>query len=118
VRMPINGHGPARGGRARVGRYLCPVPRRIDPDEGPSEDDLDRFGEDVPASDARCPDCGTPVWSEADVCPKCYAFLGGEVADGPAARARRRLRITVVVLLVIGLLTAAGIPILQSLLRR
>ncbi len=63
------------------------MPRRKDPDEGPSPDDLDRFGDDAPrtAADAICPDCGAPVWSEADVCPKCFSYLGGE-----AVRARRR----------------------------
>jgi len=42
-------------------------------DEGPSSEDLDRFGDDT----ARCPDCGAQVWDQAEVCPKCHAYIGG-----------------------------------------
>lgn len=94
------------------------MPVRRDHDEGPSDEDLDRFGEDAPAADARCPDCGAAVWSEADVCPRCYAFIG----DAPASAGRgffaHRWRTLVVVLLILAMLTLAGIPVLQALLRR
>lgn len=90
---------------------------RRDQDEGPSEEDIERFGDDAPALDARCPDCGTRVWSEADVCPKCFAYLGGD-----APRARRglfadRWRTVVVVALIVAMLALAGIPVLQAVLR-
>lgn len=94
------------------------MPTRRDPDEGPSDEDLDRFGDGSPAADARCPDCGAAVWSGADVCPRCYAFIG----DAPASAGRgffaHRWRALVVVLLILAMLTLAGIPVLQALLRQ
>jgi len=93
------------------------VPRRADHDEGPSDDDLDRFGEDSPVADARCPDCGAAVWSEADVCPKCFAFLGGDAPRPARGFFARRWRTLVVVLLILAMLTLAGIPVVQALVR-
>jgi hypothetical protein len=93
------------------------VPQRRDPDEGPSDEDLDRFGEDSPVADARCPDCGAAVWSEADVCPKCYAFLDGDAPRPTRGFFARRWRTLVVVLLIVAMLTLAGIPVVQALIR-
>jgi hypothetical protein len=93
------------------------VPQRRDPDEGPSDEDLDRFGEDSPVADARCPDCGAAVWSEADVCPKCYAFLDGDAPRPTRGFFARRWRTLVVVLLIFAMLTLAGIPVVQALIR-
>jgi hypothetical protein len=93
------------------------VPQRRDPDEGPSDEDLDRFGEDSPVADARCPDCGADVWSEADVCPKCYAFLDGDAPRPTRGFFARRWRTLVVVLLIVAMLTLAGIPVVQALIR-
>jgi hypothetical protein len=42
-------------------------------DEGPSEDDIERFSRDT----AYCPDCGAEVWDAAEVCPECHAYIGG-----------------------------------------
>ncbi len=94
------------------------MPTRRDPDEGPSDEDLDRFGEDSPTADARCPDCGTAVWSGADICPKCYAFIGDGATTARGGLFARRWRTLVVVLLILAMLTLAGIPVLQALLRR
>jgi len=47
---------------------------RMSRDEHPSSEDLERFGGDT----ALCPECGAEVWDEADVCPKCFAYLGGD----------------------------------------
>ncbi len=93
------------------------MPQRRDPDEGPSDEDLDRFGEDSPVADARCPDCGAAVWSEADVCPKCYAFLDGDAPRPTRGFFARRWRTLVVVLLIFAMLTLAGIPVVQALIR-
>jgi len=94
------------------------VPTRRDPDEGPQESDLDRFGEESPVADARCPDCGTAVWSEADVCPKCYAYLGGDAPRGRPGPFAGKWRTVVVLALLAAMLTLAGIPVLQAFLRR
>ncbi len=88
-------------------------------DEDPSDEDLERFGEDAArtVADAVCPDCGARVWSEADVCPKCFAYLGG---DAPRARGRgffrRQWKVLVIVLLIIATLAFAGIELLPGLL--
>ena len=93
------------------------MPRRADPDEGPSDDDLDRFGEDSPVADARCPDCGAAVWSEADVCPRCYAFLGGDAHRPARGLFARRWRTLVVVAMILAMLALAGIPVVHALVR-
>ena len=93
------------------------MPTRRDEDEGPSDEDIDRFGEESPRLDARCPDCGTRVWSEADVCPKCYAFLGGEAPTSGRGLFAQRWRAVLVAALIVAMLTLAGIPVLQALLR-
>ena len=94
------------------------MPTRRDQDEGPSDEDIERFGDETPKADARCPDCGTAVWSEADICPKCFAFLGGEAAPARPGMFAAHWKAIVVWALIIATLTLAGIPVLQALLNR
>lgn len=93
------------------------MPVRRDQDEGPSDEDIDRFGDDSPTLDARCPDCGARVWSEADVCPKCFSYLGGDAAPARRGPFADRWRTVVVVALVVALLTLAGVPVIQAFMR-
>lgn len=51
-------------------------------DEGPSRQDIERFNRET----AYCPDCGAEVWDQAEVCPKCFAYLGGETSTRPPIR--------------------------------
>lgn len=67
----------------------------IERDEGPSAEDLRRFGGDT----AACPDCGAEVWDQADVCPKCFAYLGGDTVR--RGRQRRRTWRTAIILLIL-----------------
>lgn len=46
-------------------------------DEGPSPEDIERFSNDV----GHCPDCGAEIWDQADICPKCYAYLAGHTTS-------------------------------------
>lgn len=46
-------------------------------DEGPSPEDIERFDRDM----AYCPDCGAEVWDQAEICPKCHAYLGGHTSS-------------------------------------
>ena len=94
------------------------MPTRRDPDEGPQDSDLERFGEESPVADARCPDCGTAVWSEADVCPRCYGYLGGDAPRGRPGPFAGKWRTLVVVALIAAMLTLAGIPVIQAFLAR
>ncbi len=68
--------------------------------EGPSADDLRRFA----AGEAYCPDCGAEIHDQAEVCPKCYAYLGGDTSRfRPVERDLRGrfIAITVVVLILV-----------------
>ena len=48
-------------------------------DEGPSLDDMNRFGGDT----GYCPECGEEIWDQAEVCPKCRAYLAGGLSSQP-----------------------------------
>ncbi len=50
----------------------------LDPD-GPSADDLDRFGDEM----VRCAACGRAVYDQSSVCPICGGFVH-EQAKTPA----------------------------------
>jgi uncharacterized protein (DUF983 family) len=61
-------------------------PRRpIDPDEldeSPSEEDLERFGDVT----QKCPECGTELYDDVEVCWKCgHALMSGPTTRTPAA---------------------------------
>ena len=74
-------------------------------DEGPSPEDLRRFGGET----AFCPDCGARVWDQADVCPSCYAYLGGETARRRKATSLMRWKKAILASVLIAmLLSLAG----------
>jgi len=70
-------------------------------DEDPSEEDIERFSGET----AFCPDCGAEVWDEAEVCPECHAYLGGNSSSKPPVQAwfQRKWIAVVIILLVIAL---------------
>jgi hypothetical protein len=73
----------------------APTRHDDDRDEGPSDEDLARFGDET----GFCPDCGARVWDQADVCPVCFAYIGGETSRRPrAVSAHRRIVVTLVVI--------------------
>lgn len=53
-----------------------------DLDEGPSSEDLARFG----GEEVTCPECGQALWDQASVCPGCGAAVEGESLGRPARR--------------------------------
>ena len=59
--------------------YSSEMPRR---DEGPSPDDLRRFGEEADTT-GYCPECGAEVYDDADACPKCFAWITGRTLHKP-----------------------------------
>jgi len=63
------------------------MPFRPDPDEGPSDADQERFGDDR-ARTGYCPDCNAEVFEDAEVCPRCFAFIGDQVQSSPKPRGR------------------------------
>jgi hypothetical protein len=77
-------------------------------DEDPSDEDVERLDHES----AYCPDCGSEVWDAVEVCPKCYAYLGGNTSHRPReVHARsplgRRVALICIVILIIGLLWTA-----------
>lgn len=76
-------------------------------DDGPSSEDLDRFGDDT----AFCPDCGAEIWDQAEICPKCHAYIAGNTSSRPPIERglQQRWMTIVVVLVLLGFLMIAGI---------
>ena len=73
-------------------------------DEGPSSEDLERFGGE---DSALCPDCGAEIWDQAEYCSKCSAYVGGNTSRrSPEDRwLQQRWIGALVVLLIAGLLS-------------
>ena len=71
-----------------------------DVDEGPSEQDIERFDRET----AYCPDCGAEIWDQAEICPKCHAYLYDGPQTSPPVEAwfRRRWMLLIVILALIG----------------
>lgn len=82
---------------------------RIDPDEGPSHDDIRRLERPRPGF---CPDCGRAVAEDADICPGCGHWIAGSPLREPpvAHHVRRQHR----VLLALVLLAVLVLPLLRA----
>lgn len=53
------------------------MPREDDIDEGPSDEDLERFSD----ATVRCPECGTTLYDDVELCYKCgHALRAGRSA--------------------------------------
>jgi hypothetical protein len=74
-------------------------------DEDPLPEDIRRFGGDHDTG--FCPDCGAEVHDDADICPRCFAFISGQVTSKPPTqrwfRGRWRAFVVILVLLAFGL---------------
>ncbi|MCH2138867.1 MAG: hypothetical protein MK074_07450 [Phycisphaerales bacterium] len=72
-----------------------------DDDEGPSADDLDRFGDDA-GTTGYCPQCGGPCYDDAPVCPHCGVTVDRLLPRPKAGHdMQRRFGVVVVVLVLI-----------------
>ena len=83
----------------------------LDEDE---HDALDRARFD--SDTAFCPECGAEIYDAADVCPKCFTWIDGETRGRPLSRRRQTIRQTIVWVLIVTLLTGAGVFSLVQLL--
>ncbi len=71
-------------------------------DEGPSAEDLERFGDDG-SQTGFCPECGDEVWDATPSCPSCGAWIEGQVRRRPPeaeAFHRRAMWLGVVIVLI------------------
>jgi hypothetical protein len=68
-------------------------------DEDPSPEDIERFSDET----AYCRDCGAEIWDAAEVCPKCFAYLGGDTAVRTPLQEwfRKRWMLLVIIVLII-----------------
>ncbi|MHC5025517.1 MAG: hypothetical protein ACYTGR_01985 [Planctomycetota bacterium] len=66
-------------------------------DEGPSADDIDRFGGDT----GYCPHCGEEVWDQAPQCPSCGTWIEGGVGGQRPDEAWFKRRMTLFILIVV-----------------
>lgn len=71
-------------------------------DEDPSEEDIARFEGET----AYCPHCGAEVWDQAEVCPACNTFLGGNTSSSPPLERwfRRKWLLLIIAALIFGML--------------
>lgn len=83
----------------------------LDEDE---HDALDRARFD--SDTAFCPECGAEIYDAADVCPKCFTWIDGETRGRLLSRRRQTIRQTIVWVLIVTLLTGAGVFSLVQLL--
>ena len=44
-------------------------------DEGPSQDDLDWFGDDACLTTTPCPHCGVEMYDDSEWCPSCDRYV-------------------------------------------
>ncbi len=66
-------------------------------DEGPNEDDLNRFGDDT----AYCPECGGEIWDQAEFCPECGSYLAGRTSSRPPLEREFRSKWIVLIAIIV-----------------
>lgn len=79
-------------------------------DEGPSSEDIARFSDET----GHCPFCGAEIWDQADVCPQCRNYIGGDTLSRHPVQHwwRQKWWAVVVVLVLLGLLGYLGLNVL------
>jgi hypothetical protein len=74
--------------------------------EDPSDEDIERLDHES----AYCPDCGAEVWDSVEVCPKCYAYLGGHTSHRPKIQNWMNSKsLTVIIVLLIVAMLIGGL---------
>jgi ribosomal protein L37E len=66
-------------------------------DDGPLEEDIARLSHDT----AYCPRCGAEVWDQAEVCPACGEYLGGNTSTRPPLMAEWRAKWVILIILAV-----------------
>lgn len=103
---------PSRGRRGDEMRLRRGTPdaraARGDRDDGPSDEDLERFGGET----ALCPRCGAEVWDEAPQCPECGEWIGGATTRHSPTQSWWSQRWIVVMIVVLIVAVAGLLPLI------
>jgi len=68
-------------------------------DEGPSQEDIERFSQDETGF---CPHCGEEIWDDASSCPSCHEWLrDGTTHQNPIAGEFNKRWLTLITLIVL-----------------
>lgn len=68
-------------------------------DEGPSQEDIERFSE---SETGYCPHCGNEIWDNASQCPSCNSWLSeGTSLRDPASNSFQKRFIILIVIIVL-----------------
>ena len=69
-------------------------------DDGPSPEDIERFGGDEDADDIiACSSCGAEIWHDAGVCPECLQPTAGATRARPSHSSYFQSRLTAAIAL-------------------
>lgn len=79
-------------------------------DEGPSEEDLRRFGDD---QSGYCPECGAEIWDDAPACPSCGTWIEGNTRSRTPEEREERARFTRVIVVLLAILLSGVIAFLM-----
>jgi len=79
-------------------------------DEGPSDADLARFGDD---QTGYCPECGAEIWDDVSSCPSCGAWIQGDTRSRTPEEREARARFTRLLVVLLALLISGVIAFLM-----
>jgi predicted amidophosphoribosyltransferase len=68
-------------------------------DEGPSQEDIDRFSHN---ETGYCPNCSEEIWDDTNKCPSCGAWLTeGALHQTPTTRAFNKKFLIIIVMVIL-----------------
>jgi len=79
-------------------------------DEGPSAEDLTRFGDD---EFGYCPECGDEVWDDVTACPSCGEWIEGRVQSRKPHELQARRRMIALIAIALAILISGIVAFTQ-----
>jgi len=81
-------------------------------DEGPSAEDLKRFGDDEYGF---CPHCGEEVWDDAPTCPSCGEWIEGRAQAKHPETQKARQRVYALIAITLALVISGIVALMRIL---